>query len=71
MIYELKYVDKSILPTRQRCKNIKFQQLLGSIQSYTMSFFPQAVKLWNELPKDVASIKDINLFINKISGLDL
>lgn len=69
--YGLKYVDKSILPTRQRCKNIKFQQMLGSIKSYTMSFFPCVVKLWNSLPNHVTSIEDCNLFTNEISVLDI
>eukprot|EP00111_Clytia_hemisphaerica_P011920 TCONS_00035029-protein len=45
VLHNLKHVDKSILPNRQRCKHIKFQQKLGSIQSYTTSFFPQTVKL--------------------------
>ncbi len=70
VLHNLKHVDKSILPNRQRCKNIKFQQILGSIQSYTMSFFPQVVKLWNNLPSEVTSIEDRNLFFSKISTLD-
>ena len=36
LFYGVKFVEKLIFPVRQRCKNIKFKQLLGSIQAYTL-----------------------------------
>ena len=65
----LKFVSTDIIPRRQRCKNVKFIPMNGSILSYSNSFFPNSVGIWNNLPSDITNIDNRNLFIDKIENL--
>ena len=68
IIYKTNYVNIEIIPNkRQRCSSIKFQPLYGRIKSYTYSFFPKTVSLWNELPAEVRKIEDLKVFNNEIN----
>ena len=35
---------------------------------YTLSFFPQVVRLWNTLPKDITNIQDKTNFSKKVES---
>ena len=43
-----------------------FQCLQTTCDSYRFSFFPSAIRLWNCLPTDIASIDDFNEFNMKL-----
>ena len=58
LIHFTKHVEKEILPKRQRCLDIKFKPLYGCIKSYSQSFFPHVVKLWNSLPRNIINMKN-------------
>ena len=68
LIDNIKQVRKDILPVRQRCIGIKFKPLFGIIKSYSLSFFPQVVRLWNSLPKDITNIQDKTNFSKKVES---
>ena len=61
-------VCKDILPVCQRCIDIKFKPLFGIIKSYTLSFFPQVVRLWKSLPKDITNIQDKTNFSKQVKS---
>ena len=67
LIEKIKLVPKGILPVCQRCSDIKFKPLLGINQSYTF-VFPQVIRLWKSLPKDITSIQDKINFIRKVES---
>ena len=58
LIDNTKQVRKDILPVHQRCIDIKYKTLFGIIKPYNLSFFPQVVRLWWRLPKDITNIQD-------------
>ncbi len=78
MLHEIyhstKQVNKEMIPTKQRCANLKFNPIRGRIQIYANSFIPNTVELWNKLPKSLVNTKDLDEFkkeMNKISISDL
>ena len=68
LIHGTKQISKDTIPKRQRCKAVKFVPMLGCIKSYTNSFFPQTVKLWNSLPQDITKIEDKSTFNEKLAS---
>ena len=65
MLHELHHGSK-FLPTntihRQRCADIRFKRIYGSIKCYSNSFYPYTIYEWNELPCDVVNALDLNTF---------
>ena len=45
-----KVVNEKSIPQLQRCKDLRFKPIHGSINSYTNSYFPHTIKAWNRLP---------------------
>ena len=40
----------------------RFQQLPTYVDSYKFSFFPEAIKIWNNLPEDIVEAPTLQLF---------
>ena len=68
-LYSTKEVDNNIMPVRQRCENVKFKPILGRVKTYSCSFFPKTVEVWNQLPTDVTNIVDSQIFKKGIEKL--
>ena len=56
LIDNTKEVHKDTLPFHQLCIDIKFKLSFGTIKSYILPFFQQAVRFWNRLTKDITNI---------------
>ena len=72
--YSTKQVNKAMIPTKQRCVNVKFNPIQGRIKIYANSFVPSTVELWNKLPTNLANTKDLNEFkkeMNRVLISDL
>ena len=74
MLFDLmsgkKHMCPNQLPTRQRCVNVRYKPILGSIKCYEQSFFPDVVKNWNRLPSNIANeINEIE-FLKYIRALE-
>ena len=67
--YSTKQVNKAMIPTKQRCVNVKFNPIQGRIKIYANSFVPSTVELWNKLPTNLANTKDLNPIITKLFWL--
>ena len=50
-----------------RGHNMGFMQPMTRIDSYMYSFFPLAIKIWNDLPQNVIDSNDIDPFIQKLA----
>ena len=46
---------------------MRFMQPMTRIDSYMYSFFPSAIKIWNDLPQNVIDSNDINQFKQKLA----
>ena len=47
---------------------MRFMQPMTRIDSYIMySFFPSAIKIWNDLPQNVIESNDIDQFKQKLA----
>ena len=68
LIDNTKQVCKDILLVCQLYIDIKRKLLFGIIKSYTLSFFPQVVRLWDSLPKDITNIQDKTNFTEKVES---
>ena len=44
-----KYMDKALLPIRQRTLNVKYKLIHAKLKVYENSFFPYTIRLWNSL----------------------
>ena len=53
-------------PTRGH--SMKFHQIATWTNYYKHSFFPSAITLWNALPQDLISLKDVNAFRTALSA---
>ena len=62
-----KYMEKSLLPTRQRTTNVKYNLIHAKLKVYENSFFPYTIRLWNSLDKDIINIKDREEFRNSLN----
>ena len=71
LIYDKKHLNKVHLPVRQRCVNVKFKTIHGSIRSYESSFFPDVVRNWNNLPVKVMNELDENKFLKGLRALEI
>ena len=60
-----KQVHKDILPVCQHCTDIEFKPFLVLL-NHILSFFPQVVRLWNSLPKDITNIQNKTNFNKKV-----
>ena len=67
--YETKHIEKSIVPVRQRCRNIKFKPIQGRIKIYSCSFLPNTINEWNNLPIKCTSLVDLSKFKKEIEGI--
>ena len=65
-INNTKQVCKDILPVVQHCIDIKFKPLFGIFKSCALYVFPQVVRLWNSLPKDITNTEDKTNFSKKL-----
>ena len=54
-----------------RCHQWRFKQPMMRINSYSHSFFPSAIKIWNSLNDDIVSSTTLNQLKQKLPGLDL
>ena len=70
LFYKKKHVSIECMPTRQRCLNLKFNPIRGSIKSFENSFFPDVVKCWNNLKPSTLNETNENQFLNKIRELE-
>jgi len=61
IIQGVKIINESIIPKRQRCKDVRFQPIHGSIKAYKNSFFPNCVEIWNQIPREL-----VNLNLNEV-----
>ena len=61
-----KYMEKSLLPIRQRTTNVKYNLIHAKLKVYENSFFPYTIRLWNSLDKDIINIKDREEFRNSL-----
>jgi len=59
IFHSIKQINKSIIPSHRQCVNLKFKPILDRIKTYSCSFFPSAVDLWNQMPASVTNIHDI------------
>ena len=50
-----------------RGHNMRFMQPMTRIDSYMYSFFPLAIKIWNDLPQNVIDSNDIDQFKQKLA----
>ena len=50
-----------------RGHNMRFMQPMTRIDSYMYSFFPSAIKIWNDLPQNVIDSNDIDQFKQKLA----
>ena len=46
---------------------MRFMQPMTRIVSYMYSFFPSAIKIWNDLPQNVIDSNDIDQFKQKLA----
>ena len=69
LTHNIKHVTPDILPTRQRCANIKYKPILGRIKTYATSFFSDVVSKWNSLPFKVSNIEDFTKFKTELEKL--
>ena len=46
---------------------MRFMQPMTQIDSYMYSFFPPAIKIWNDLPQNVIDSNDIDQFKQKLA----
>ena len=47
----------------------KFLQLQCSVNAFSYSFFPQAIKLWNHLPQELTELESLQLFRESLTNL--
>ena len=47
--------------------HMRFMQPMTRIDSYMYSFFPSAIKIWNNLPQNVIDFNDIDQFKQKLA----
>ena len=52
-----------------RGHNMRFMQPMIRADSYLLSFFSSAIKIWNSLPQHVIYSKDIDEFKQRLAGL--
>ena len=57
-----KYMDKALLPIRQRTINIKYKLIYAKLKVYENSFFPYTIRLWNSLSNKITNITDRDVF---------
>ena len=46
---------------------MRFMQPMTRTDSYMYSFFPSAIKIWNDLPQNVIDSNDIDQFKQKLA----
>ena len=65
-----KYMDKALLPIRQRTLNVKYKLIHAKLKVYENSFFPYTIRLWNSLSNKITNLTDRDVFkmaLTKIS----
>ena len=50
----------NVLPTRGH--NLRFRQLPVRINSFGKSFYPDSIKIWNQLPTAIVNCSDLETF---------
>ena len=63
-----KQICKKLLPVRQRCTDVRFKPIYGSLKSHTASFSPHVIGMWNELPIETVNQVDKGKFLNDIKS---
>ena len=64
LITREKQICKKSLPVCQRCTDVQFIPIYGSLKSHTASIPPHVIGMWNKLPRETVNQADKSKFLN-------
>ena len=65
------HLDLKTRDTRMGGGDLAYHRPASAIDSHIFSFFPSTIYVWNRLPKEVKSCKDIDKFVKMINVITL